>query len=159
MAIGTIPFGYHMPYATVTDVDHTAWIIIAASLGIVYATIFGAIRALVRYTSGASVGLDDATLGAATVSMTSSTEVDVFKLMIVIGSCDLTVIDSSCSVLKRTWPDELRSACGRYRECLQGARKSRSIDVVTTLLITPSSSGMRARCCSCLRLDFRRSAS
>ena len=62
-----VPPGYHPPLAVATDNDHSAWIIISASLGIVYSVVFGAIRTFLRYTSG-GFGADDAILAVSTVS-------------------------------------------------------------------------------------------
>ena len=62
-----VPPGYHPPFSTVSDNDHTAWILIAASLGTIYSLIFGGIRVFIRYTTSRVFGLDDAVLAVATV--------------------------------------------------------------------------------------------
>lgn len=48
--------GHYPPFATVSATDHSAWILIAASLGLVCTLVFGGLRTLVR---GRSFGLDD----------------------------------------------------------------------------------------------------
>ena len=62
-----VPPGYHSPFAIVSANDHTAWILIAASLGIVYSFVFGGIRAFVRYTISRELAPNDITLAIATV--------------------------------------------------------------------------------------------
>lgn len=62
-----VPHGYHLPFATVSTHDHTAWILIATSLGIVYSVVFGGIRVFVRYTISRRFASDDLTLAIATV--------------------------------------------------------------------------------------------
>ena len=64
-----IPDGQYPPYAIITDTDHEAWIIIATTLGLAIALLFGGIRAFVRSTICPGVGLDDAFLAAATVGL------------------------------------------------------------------------------------------
>lgn len=55
------------PYATVTETDHRAWIWIAASLGIVYSTIFLVIRSAARRSTGRGFAFDDILLVIGTV--------------------------------------------------------------------------------------------
>lgn len=62
-----IPSGYHPPFAVVTDTDHTAWIIIAAALGLSMILLFSAIKIFIRWSISPRVGLDEAFLAAATV--------------------------------------------------------------------------------------------
>jgi hypothetical protein len=69
MADAVVPSGYSQPVAVVTKTNHSAWIIIAAILGIVYAIIFGTIRIMVRFVSGSGFGWDDYSLGIATVRL------------------------------------------------------------------------------------------
>jgi hypothetical protein len=63
-----VPPGQYPPFATVTDKDHAAWIIIATSLGLAWTLLFGAIRVFIRYTISPGLGIDDACLAVATVS-------------------------------------------------------------------------------------------
>jgi hypothetical protein len=63
-----IPEGYSPPFAIVTDTDHTAWLLIAATLSLCMILLFGIIRAFIRWTVSTGLGLDDAFLLAATVS-------------------------------------------------------------------------------------------
>ena len=72
-----IPPGYSPPYAVVTEDDHTAWIVIAASLGLACALLFGGIRILLRSTICPGVGLDDYLIGAATVSIEAASGFDI----------------------------------------------------------------------------------
>lgn len=51
-----------LPYATVTEDDHTAWILIAAILGIIYSFVFCSIRVVARRSIGRSFERDEATL-------------------------------------------------------------------------------------------------
>ncbi|KAL1585241.1 hypothetical protein WHR41_05809 [Cladosporium halotolerans] len=44
--------GYHKPFAIVADDDHTAWIMIATSLGLTYSLLFGLLRAIISWTAG-----------------------------------------------------------------------------------------------------------
>jgi hypothetical protein len=67
-----IPPGYSPPLAVVTDNDHTAWLIIATTLGLSLTLLFGGIRIFVRWTVSPGVGLDDGSLAVATVSLPSS---------------------------------------------------------------------------------------
>lgn len=63
-----VPDGYYPPYAVVTDTDHGAYIIIAASLGMTFVLVSSAIRIFLRFSFAQRAGLDDAFLAAATVS-------------------------------------------------------------------------------------------
>lgn len=56
----------YSPFAVVSETDHTAWIIIAAAIGIPIILIFGGIRLAVRQP--VNIGLDDALIGGSTVS-------------------------------------------------------------------------------------------
>jgi hypothetical protein len=47
-----VPDGFGPPFATITDDDHTAWIVITALLGLVYSILFGLVRALVSWSTG-----------------------------------------------------------------------------------------------------------
>lgn len=67
-----VPTGQHAPLAVVTDTDHTAWIIIATTLGLAISILFGAIRILVRCTANQGWGHDDISLAAATVCFNAS---------------------------------------------------------------------------------------
>ncbi|KAL1589047.1 hypothetical protein WHR41_02091 [Cladosporium halotolerans] len=53
------------PFAVVSETDHTAWIIIAAAIGIPIILIFGGIRLAVRQP--VNIGLDDALIGGSTL--------------------------------------------------------------------------------------------
>lgn len=62
------PPDYQQPYARVTQDDHTAWIVIAATIGIVYSIIFLGFRIFVRRTSGLGrLRVDDLVVMAGTV--------------------------------------------------------------------------------------------
>lgn len=50
------------PYATVTEDDHTAWILVPATLGIIYSVVFCGIRVVARRSIGRSFERDEATL-------------------------------------------------------------------------------------------------
>lgn len=67
----SVPSGYSAPFAVVTDTDHSAWLIIATALGLSWTLLFAAIRIFIRRTIAPGVGLDDASLAAATVSQLS----------------------------------------------------------------------------------------
>ena len=54
--------GHLPPLSTVTPTDHSAWILIATSLGLVYTLIFGGLRTFVR---GSNLGPDDYVLAPA----------------------------------------------------------------------------------------------
>lgn len=66
-----VPPGQHPPLAIVTDTDHTAWIIIATTLGLAVSVIFGAIRVYVKCSASSkkSWGYDDIALATATVCL------------------------------------------------------------------------------------------
>jgi len=57
--------GYYAPYATVTDTDHSAWIIIAAALGLTLILFFSVLRIAIAVTIRNALGFDDAFLAAA----------------------------------------------------------------------------------------------
>lgn len=54
--------GHLPPLSTVSPTDHSAWILIATCLGLIYTLFFGALRALVR---GSNLGPDDYVLAPA----------------------------------------------------------------------------------------------
>lgn len=63
------PQGFREPFEIVTANDHTAWIVIGATLGTVYSFIFLGFRMFVRRTSGVGkFTYDDIALFVATVS-------------------------------------------------------------------------------------------
>lgn len=62
----TVPPGHYPPFAIVSPTDHTAWILIAAALGLSWALLTGVIRIFVRLTISPGAGLDDASVGVAT---------------------------------------------------------------------------------------------
>jgi len=62
-----VPEGQYPPFAVVTPDDQSAWILIAAALGLVCSLFFGGLRFFVRLTIDREFGLDDFILGAATV--------------------------------------------------------------------------------------------
>jgi len=66
-----VPPGQHAPFATVTDTDHRAWIIIATALGLAISLLSSAIRVSIRLTVSPVWGPDDATLAVASVSPTA----------------------------------------------------------------------------------------
>lgn len=53
------PEGQHSPFATITPDDHSAWIIIAAALGLSLILLFAAIRAFIRVYISLERGVDD----------------------------------------------------------------------------------------------------
>lgn len=60
------PEGYHR-LALANDNDHTAYIAIVTTLGLLYGLLFGAFRWFVRSTICPGVGIDDYLTGIATV--------------------------------------------------------------------------------------------
>lgn len=75
-----VPEGQHPPFAVVTPDDQSAWVIIAATLGLVCSLFFGGLRYFVRRTIDGEFGLDDYTLGAATV-------LAFIQSSIILGAC------------------------------------------------------------------------
>lgn len=75
-----VPEGQYPPFAVVTPDDHSAWIIIAAALGLTSSLVFGAIRVFVRQTISPQYGLDD-------ISLAASTILAVIQSSIVLGAC------------------------------------------------------------------------
>ena len=68
-----VPDGFGTPFATITDDDHTAWIVITASLGLVYSGLFGLVRALVSWsTERERLRADDFAFVISTVCLKSS---------------------------------------------------------------------------------------
>jgi hypothetical protein len=65
-----VPDGYDPPFATITDDDHTAWIVITALLGLVYSLLFGLVRALLSWSTGRGrPRVDDIALAISTVCL------------------------------------------------------------------------------------------
>jgi hypothetical protein len=62
-----VPDGYYPPFAAVTDTDHSAYIIIAVSLGVTFVLLSSLIRIFLRISFLQSAGLDDTFLAAGTV--------------------------------------------------------------------------------------------
>lgn len=62
-----VPPGQYPPFATVTDEDHSAWIIIATALGVSFAFVALATRIFIRKFVNPAWALDDTVLGLATV--------------------------------------------------------------------------------------------
>ncbi len=75
-----VPEGQYPPFAVVTPDDHSAWIIIAAALGLTSILMFGAIRVLVRQTFSPQYGLDDITIAASTI-------LAIIQSSIILGAC------------------------------------------------------------------------
>lgn len=75
-----VPEGQYPPFAVVTPDDHSAWIIIAAALGLVCSLIFGALRIVVRLTISPKFKLDDYSLLVATL-------LTIIQSSIVLGAC------------------------------------------------------------------------
>ncbi|EME80440.1 uncharacterized protein MYCFIDRAFT_110389, partial [Pseudocercospora fijiensis CIRAD86] len=71
---------YSPPFATLTDDDHSAWIVIAASLALALTLAFAGIRIFIRKIISPGVGLDDALLAVATVF-------SVVEASLVLGAC------------------------------------------------------------------------
>lgn len=67
MSAFEVPPGYHKPFTTVTPSDQTAWIVVAAILGIVYMVVAGLLRLWARHERRVDLGLDDLFCGVATV--------------------------------------------------------------------------------------------
>lgn len=62
------PPGYREPYEHLTSDDHTAWIVIAATIGIIYSVIFLGFRIFIRRTlSLGRLSPDDSVVVAGTV--------------------------------------------------------------------------------------------
>jgi len=57
------------PFAVATDTDHTAWIIIAAALGMSFVLLFGVIKTYTWYTISPKLGLDEVFLLGSTVRL------------------------------------------------------------------------------------------
>ncbi|KXT00972.1 hypothetical protein AC578_8203 [Pseudocercospora eumusae] len=68
----------HPPF--VTNSDHSAWIIVAASLGLALTLVFAGIRVFIRKIISPGVGLDDALLAVATVF-------SVVEASLLLGAC------------------------------------------------------------------------
>lgn len=67
-----VPPGFSPPFATVTDNDHTAWVIITTVLGLIYSLLFGLVRIFVSWTTGPGrLQADDVALAVSTVRETS----------------------------------------------------------------------------------------
>ncbi|KIX04901.1 uncharacterized protein Z518_05772 [Rhinocladiella mackenziei CBS 650.93] len=75
-----IPSGYSLPFAVVTDNDHTAWIIIAAAIGLSWILLFAGIRIFIRRTISPGFGFDDGFIAAATT-------VGIIELSIILAAC------------------------------------------------------------------------
>lgn len=75
-----VPEGQYPPFAVVTPDDHSAWIIIAAALGMISSLVFGAIRIFVRQTISPQYGLDDITLATSTI-------LAIIQSSIILGAC------------------------------------------------------------------------
>jgi len=75
-----VPEGQYPPFAVVTPDDRSAWIIIAAAVGLVCSLFFGALRFFVRRTIDGEFGLDDFIIGAATV-------LAAIQSSIILGAC------------------------------------------------------------------------
>lgn len=126
-----IPPGYSPPFAVVTENDHTAWIVIATSLGLACALLFGGIRILLRSTICPGVGLDDCIIGAATVSITISLEPSTalssslthFTLLTMIsdlGPNNNSVLRHSGSLPQWTGEDDRSCSSSYYRQSPAG---------------------------------------
>lgn len=76
----TVPEGQYPPFYIVTPDDHAAWIVIAAATGMCCSLFFGLIRFGVRKFVAPKFGLDDFTLGGATLLM-------VIQTGIILGAC------------------------------------------------------------------------
>jgi len=62
------PDGFGAPFATITDDDHTAWIVITTLLGLVYTILFGLVRAILSWSTGRGrLRADDTALAISTV--------------------------------------------------------------------------------------------
>ncbi|KAF7196041.1 hypothetical protein HII31_02667 [Pseudocercospora fuligena] len=83
--------GYSPPFATVTDDDHSAWIIIAASLGLALTLVFAGIRVFIRKIISPGVGLDDALLAVATVF-------SIVEASLLLGACRVGLGKSEVSL-------------------------------------------------------------
>ena len=72
MSTFEVPPGYHKPFTTATPFDQTAWIVVAAILGIVYMVVAGLLRLWARHERRVNLDLDDLFCGFATVCSTPS---------------------------------------------------------------------------------------
>jgi hypothetical protein len=75
-----VPPGQKPPFAVVTPTDHSVWILIPTTLGLACFLFFGAVRGLVRWTTGHGFGIDDYFLYAATT-------LGVIQSAIILGAC------------------------------------------------------------------------
>jgi hypothetical protein len=66
-----VPAGQYPPFAVVTETDHSAWIIIAATLCLSCILLFSLINLFIRRTTSVRVGLDEACLASSTVRANS----------------------------------------------------------------------------------------
>jgi hypothetical protein len=53
------PPGQHAPFATISDDDHSAWIIITSAIGIAFGLVTLTTRIFIRWFGDMSWGLDD----------------------------------------------------------------------------------------------------
>ena len=63
----SVPPGSAPPFAILTDDDHSAWILVAASMGVAMTLLSSAIRVFIRYSVNSGWGLDDVVLAISTV--------------------------------------------------------------------------------------------
>lgn len=75
-----VPAGFDPPLARITTNDHTAWIYIAAILGLCCSLFFGAIRVLVRSMIAGGFGMDD-------YICYSAMGISIIQTGIILGAC------------------------------------------------------------------------
>lgn len=156
------------PYATVTEHDHTAWIYIAAILGIVYSLIFCGIRVVARRSTGRSFGTDEAALLVGTVSrghtfskVCTKRTVQLETLANDSATQCIAVIQSITTIiagndgLGKSWDLVIPSLQGRIQKVIEAMGKSKVTRtdrklIRCTMLLTS---------CSFYRLAFPRQAS
>lgn len=63
------PAGYYPPFSVVTDENHSAWIIIATTLGLACVLVFASARVVIRCSVTSSLGQDDLLLASSVVSI------------------------------------------------------------------------------------------
>lgn len=66
-AATAVPPGQHAPFATVTENDHTAWIIISTAMGMAFTLLALLTRGLIRKYINRGWALDDTVLSISTV--------------------------------------------------------------------------------------------
>ncbi|KAI5206250.1 hypothetical protein E4T38_03889 [Aureobasidium subglaciale] len=107
-----VPPGSSRPFAVVSDVDHSAWVIIATALGLSWSLTFGVMRVIVRATTRQRHGVDDYALAV-------STFLTIIQSSIILGAC-ANGLGKSITLLT---PDEIEKV-QQVGSCLSDTIKS-----------------------------------